>query len=388
MTKTLAALLMLILAWKSTVRAQTVRAQTVSAQTVSAQNVPADPVTQSITRLAQQAIDKGDCPGVVILAADSKAVRQCVVLGHQQSQPSVVPMRRDTVFDLASITKPVATATAIALLQQQGKLSDSDPVSKHLPEFTGHGKENITIKQCLLHTSGLTPDNALSDYSDDQQQNWANICRLPLRSEPGSKFAYSDVGFIVLGKLIERVSGMEHQAFAAQHLYQPLQMSDTQFNPPATLKARVAPTAPEGDHWIHGRVHDPRAFRMRGVAGHAGLFSTADDLVLLGRELIAASKGQGKVFDQKTVQRMFQPVKLDRGSRSGGWDHMSPYSSNRGSSLSDAAVGHGGFTGTVFWVDPKKDLIFVFLSSRMHPDGKGAVNRHAGQIVTVIGESW
>lgn len=373
MTKTLSSLLMLTLTWTCVANAQT---------------ESTDPVTRSITRLAQDAIERGDCPGVVILAADSKTVRHCVVLGNQQSQPHVVPMGRDTLFDLASITKPVATATAIALLQQQGKLSDSDPISKHLPEFTGQGKSQITVKQCLLHTSGLTPDNALSDYSDDQEQNWDNVCRLPLRSAPGSTFAYSDVGFIVLGKLIQRVSGMEQQAFVTQHLYQPLKMADTQFNPPAEFKTRIAPTAPAGESWIHGRVHDPRAFRMRGVAGHAGLFSTADDLVLLGRELIAASKGQGKVFEKATVQRMFQPVKLDRGSRSSGWDHSSPYSSNRGNSLSDAAVGHGGFTGTVLWIDPEKDLIYVFLSSRMHPDGKGAINRHAGKIATLIGDKW
>ncbi|QDV41930.1 D-alanyl-D-alanine-carboxypeptidase/endopeptidase AmpH precursor [Stieleria neptunia] len=341
-----------------------------------------------IEALIEAAIGDGDLPGAVVCVADGKQVRYLQTFGDRQMEPNVLPMTTDTVFDLASITKPVATATSIALLSQRGQIDLNAPVSIYLPEFTGHKKETITVAQCLLHVSGLMPDNALADYQDGPETAWRRICDLTLRSDPGTKFAYSDVGFIVLGKLVEKVSGQPLDVFAKENVFRAMGMQETTFNPPAQLKARAAPTEKQSDGWLRGQVHDPRASRLGGVAGHAGLFSTANDLVTFGQNLLAASHGNSSVLERETFDRMTAPHDVPagnpRGTRTLGWDHQSPYSSNRGTALSDSAFGHGGFTGTVLWIDPQKDLIFIFLSSRLHPDGKGSVNHLAGEIVTLV----
>lgn len=346
----------------------------------------------AIKQLVDQAIGEGDLPGAVVCCAGPGDVHYLETFGHRWVKPEPVALTKDTIFDLASISKAVSTATSVAMLYQD-KLIDADlPVKHYLPEFGGRGKDAITIKQCLLHTSGLTPDNALADYLDGPEVAWEKICGLGLRSEPGAKFAYSDVGFIVLGKLVERVSGMTLDRFATSRLFKPLAMSDTMYNPPETLRSRIAPTENQGDDWICGRVHDPRSFEMGGVAGHAGLFSSVDDLVKFGRELLAASRGESKLIRQATLDWMITPHPVpeqqSRGTRVMGWDHRSPYSRNRGEAFSERAFGHGGFTGTVLWIDPVKQLVYVFLSSRLYPDGKGAVNSLAGDIATVLGNRF
>lgn len=336
----------------------------------------------------EQAIEQGDLPGAVVCLADSKRIRYLKAIGNRWVEPRVVPMTTDTVFDLASITKPVATATSVAMLFQAGQIEYDARVSKYLPEFRGNDKEAITVRQCLLHTSGLIPDNALSDYSESDEETWQRICDLKLRNPPGAAFSYSDVGFIVLGKLVERVSQKPLDQFARERIFDAFGMSETGFNPAAVLQQRAAPTEKQNGQWLCGSVHDPRSAKMGGVAGHAGLFSTASDLVIYGQQLLSALRGQSDWVKQSTARMMTEPHQVPRGSRTYGWDHRSPYSSNRGTELSDAAFGHGGFTGTVLWIDPEQDLIFVFLSSRLHPDGKGSVNRLAGQIVSEVAPHW
>ncbi|MCO8122085.1 beta-lactamase family protein [Stieleria sp. TO1_6] len=341
-----------------------------------------------IQPLVEQAIESGELPGAVVCFADAKKIRYLKAFGDRQVEPSREPMTTDTVFDLASITKPVATATSVLLLSDQGKLDLQRPVADYMPEFGANEKQSITIEQCLLHTSGLIPDNALSDYDDGPEVAWQRICQLKPRSTPGSKFSYSDVGFIVLGKLVAQVSGTTLDQYASQNLYGPLNMQDTRFNPPSSLHQRIAATEKQGDGWLRGQVHDPRAARLDGVAGHAGLFSSASDLVTFAQNLMAAADDQSPVFSAAMFQQMTAPHTVPRGTRTLGWDHQSPYSSNRGEALSGAAFGHGGFTGTVLWIDPEKQLIFVFLSSRLHPDGVGSVNGLAGQIATLVGQQW
>lgn len=341
----------------------------------------------AIGPLIQESIQQGDLPGAVVCFADAKKILYLKAFGNRQVQPQQIAMTTDTVFDLASITKPVATATSIALLSQQGKIDLTAPVSKYLPEFTGHKKETITIEQCLLHTSGLIPDNSIADYQDGDAAAWQRICGLKLRNDPGTAFSYSDVGFIVLGKLVHQISQMPLDQFAKEQIFIPFGMMETTFNPRPALQQRAAPTEKQGDHWLRGQVHDPRASKLGGVAGHAGLFSTVDDLVIYAQNLLAAAKGESTVMEKQTFDRMTAPRKIPRGSRTLGWDNQSPYSSNRGDALSSAAFGHGGFTGTVLWIDPQKELIFIFLSSRLHPDGKGSVNKLAGKIVTLVATS-
>ncbi len=161
-------------------------------------------------------------------------------------------------------------------------------------------------------------------------------------------------------------------------------MHETMFNPPADLRERAAATEQRDGQWMKGEVHDPRAYLLGGVAGHAGLFSTAGDLVKYGRAMLASKQPGGALLSAQTFQLMVTPRDIPRGKRTYGWDNSSPYSKNRGDNLSSAAFGHGGFTGTVLWIDPEKELIFIFLGSRLHPDGKGAVNGLAGQIASLI----
>jgi len=340
----------------------------------------------TIEDLVQEALDAGDMAGAVVVVASKDEVLYSAAFGNRQVEPTVEAMTLDTVFDLASLTKPIATATSIMILADQDKIKVEETLQKYLPEFCSEGKENITIEQLLLHTSGLIPDNSLKDYESGPEAAWKNICSLTLRSEPGEKFAYSDVNFIVLGKLVEVISGLSLDDFARDNIFMPLGMNETMFNPGHDLQARAAATERRGDVWLKGQVHDPRAALLQGVAGHAGLFSTVGDLVVYGQTLLRKGKyTDGRIMGAETFDRMTRPQAVSKGTRALGWDHRSAYSSNRGDRLSDSAFGHGGFTGTVLWVDPEKDRVFIFLSNRLHPDGKGSVNTLAGKIADVIG---
>ena len=184
-------------------------------------------------------------------------------------------MTTDTVFDMASLTKPIATATSVMILVERGKLRLDDPVAKYLPDFAQQGKDKITIEQLLTHQGGLLPDNAVKDYLDGPEKAWRRIDALKLQYTPGTKFVYTDVGFLVLGELVHRVSGQPVDEFARDNIFRPLGMSETGYLPAEELRQRAAPTEQRDRKWIQGEVHDPRAFHLGGVAGHAGLFSTA-----------------------------------------------------------------------------------------------------------------
>lgn len=343
-----------------------------------------DPCFAGVGVVVADAIAAGETPGAVVVFANRNDVLFAQAYGDRQVEPVREAMTLDTVFDLASITKPVATGMSVMKLVDAGKISVDDTVTKYLPAFGKHGKDKITIAQLLTHMGGLIPDNALSDYQDGQEKAWQRICDLKLRSQPDEKFAYTDVGFIVLGKLVQKVSGVPLDRFAKENLYAPLGMNDTTFNPPEAFRNRAAATERRGGKMIRGEVHDPRAYAMNGVAGHAGLFSTAGDLVRFGQMMLGSGKlGGTRILSDKTFATMIKPRDILRGTRAYGWDHQSPYSRNRGAAFSSSAIGHGGFTGTVFWVDPDQDLIFIFLATRLHPDGKGSVNALAGEIATM-----
>ena len=338
-----------------------------------------------IASLVEDAIAEGQTPGaVVVVAQKSDDVIYARAFGKRQVKPTAEPMTLDTVFDLASITKPVATAGSVMRLVDAGKIDVDAPVSNYLPEFSSHGKDEILVSDLLLHIGGLIPDNSIRDYQHGTADAWKRICDLKPIAARGKKFAYTDVGFIVLGKLVGRVSGKPLDEFAADEIFRPLKMDETTFNPGPELRQRAAATEQRDEKWIKGVVHDPRAYRLDGVAGHAGLFSTAADLVKFGRSLLRINSGRTDWISPATFRMMIQSRDVFRGSRTYGWDHRSPYSINRGESFSDRAFGHGGFTGTVLWIDPDKELVFIFLSTRLHPDGKGSVNRLAGQIATLI----
>ena len=323
-------------------------------------------------------------PGCVVLVGYRGQIVWLKSYGSRQVKPDVVPMTTDTVFDLASLTKPIATATSIMLLIEDGLVELDAPAAKYIPEFGNTGKEVITIRQLLVHQSGLLPDNSIKDYENGRADAFRRIHELDLLAEPGTRFMYSDVGFIVLGEIVERVSGKSLDAFARERIFKPLGMFETGFNPPAELKQRAAPTQERNGEWMRGEVHDPRAFRLGGIAGHAGLFSTAENLARYAQMLINKGVlGEARILKTETCQLMQTSQQVSSGVRTLGWDRRTGYSSNRGDLFSGSAFGHGGFTGTALWIDPAQEMFVIFLSNRVHPDGNGSVNTLAGRIGTI-----
>jgi CubicO group peptidase (beta-lactamase class C family) len=296
----------------------------------------------------------------------------------------VEPMTVDSVFDLASLTKPVATATGIMLLVERGELRLGSRIASVFPEFGEHGKDRLTVTQLLTHQGGLIADNALRDYQDGPQMAWERICGLKPVAEAGERFLYSDVGFIVLGKLVERICGASLDAFTRAEVFEPLGMSDTGYQPAAELCRRAVATEQRDGRWLKGEVHDPRAFALEGIAGHAGLFSTAEDLAVYAQMMLQDGEYRGvRILSPRAVQVMTRGVPVPSGVRGLGWDKQTGYSTNRGDLLTESAYGHGGFTGTSLWIDPDLDLFVIFLSTRLHPDGKGTINPLAGRIANI-----
>jgi uncharacterized protein YbbC (DUF1343 family)/CubicO group peptidase (beta-lactamase class C family) len=282
---------------------------------------------------------------------------------------------------MASLTKPVATATSIMILVERGQLRLSDKVAKFFPEFAAHGKEDVTVEHLLTHSSGLIPDNPIGDYDDGWDSAKPKICELKPLSAPGAAFKYSDVNFILLGKIVEAVAGMPQNEFVKKEIYDKLGMKDTGYVPSDELKARAEATEKRDDEWIKGEVHDPRAYAMDGVAGHAGLFSTAQDMAIFGQMMLQKGRyADAQVLSEATFEEMIRPRDVAGSRRALGWDNRTGYSRNRGELMSDQAIGHGGFTGTAMWIDPTLNLYVIFLGNRLHPDGKGEVNDLAGRI--------
>lgn len=342
------------------------------------------PRLSAIDRVVEEGLRYERMPGCVVLVGYRGRIVWLKSYGSRQVKPDVVPMTADTVFDLASLTKPIATATSIMLLIEDGLVALDAPATKYIPEFGNNGKEVITIRQLLTHQSGLLPDNSLKDYEDGREEAFRRIHELDLRAEPGTRFMYSDVGFIVLGEIVERVSGKTLDDFARERIFKPLGMLETGFNPDPTIRKRAAPTQQRNDEWMRGEVHDPRAYRLGGVAGHAGLFSTAENLARYAQMLVNGGKlGNAQILKPETCLLMRSSQEVSSGIRTLGWDRQTGYSSNRGDLFSPQAFGHGGFTGTAIWIDPAQEMFVIFLSNRVHPDGKGSVNSLAGRIGTL-----
>jgi uncharacterized protein YbbC (DUF1343 family)/CubicO group peptidase (beta-lactamase class C family) len=306
-------------------------------------------------------------------------------------------MTLDTIFDLASLTKVVATTTSAMLLIEQGKLRLSDRVSMYVPGFERYGKQDITIRHLMTHMSGLRPD---IDWSFDWQ-GYDKAIELAIEevpvAAPNERFIYSDINYFLLGHVIATISGTTLKAFAEANVFKPLGMSETMFLPPASLRPRIAPTekctplaypcnGPDGE-MLRGIVHDPTARRMGGVAGHAGLFSDAHDLAIFCRMLLGGGTTNGvRVLSTLTVAKMTSPAspRGERNERGLGWDLDSAYSANRGELFPLGSFGHTGFTGTSLWLDPTTGAYVIFLSNRVHPDGKGDVTPLRAKVATAV----
>jgi CubicO group peptidase (beta-lactamase class C family) len=342
-----------------------------------------------IDKVIDAALAEKKLPGCVVCIGRRGKIVLLKAYGDRSVEPDRTPMMTDTLFDLASLTKPIATATSVVLLVEQEKLTVDAPVATYWPEFAANGKEQVTIEQQLVHTSGLIPDNALADYADGPRRAFDRIANLKLQFAPGERFAYSDVGFLALGHLVERVSGENLHEFSRKRVFQPLGMKETGFLPAEELRRRAAPTEQRDGHWMIGEVHDPRAFALGGIAGHAGLFSTAEDLAIYASLMLGRGEfSDARVLRDDTWQRFVAPRSVPVppaavGLRTLGWDMRTGYSINRGEGMSSAAFGHGGFTGTGIWIDPERDLFIIFLSNRVHPHGKGNVNPLIGRIGTI-----
>ena len=328
-----------------------------------------------------RAVGEKKVPGAVVVVGRRGKIVLAKAFGRRSVEPTDEPMTRDTVFDMASLTKPVATATSAMVLLERGKFRLTDRVVTYLPEMNGNGKDAITIEQLLRHRSGLIPDDPISDYAEGPEVAWRKIGELSPVTMPGERFSYSDVGFLVLGRLVEKASGRSLDEFARATLFEPLGMADTGFRPIGaspdrpTPASRVAPTERDGGRMLRGVVHDPRSRALGGVAGHAGLFSTADDLAVFAQMLLDGGKGpDGKrVLSPLTVRAMADPGSTPEGQRRGlGWDVETSYSGPRGSLFGPTSFGHTGFTGTSLWIDPETETFVILLTSRLHPDGKGA----------------
>lgn len=340
---------------------------------------------ERLVPMIEAAVERRQMPGCVVAIGRHGRLAWLRAFGQKRLLPAPEPMTVDTVFDLASLTKPIATGTSVMILVERGQLRLRDKVSEHIEGFAEGGKEAITVEQLMTHQSGLIADNDLTDYAQGPAEAWQRIVRAPVAHEPSTKFVYSDVGFIVLGELIRKASGQDVDAFSRAHVFQPLGMSETGFQPSEPLRQRAAPTEQRDGTWIQGEVHDPRAYRLGGIAGHAGLFSTARDLAIYAQMMLQRGQYQGRqILSFPAVARMTTAVPIANALRSPSWDKLSGYSSNRAELFTASAFGHGGFTGTVIWIDPELDLFFIFLSNRVHPDGKGNVNHLAGKLATMV----
>jgi uncharacterized protein YbbC (DUF1343 family) len=343
-----------------------------SSKTAAKATAPkADVQLGAVDSIINQAIAEGNIPGAVLVVGHNGKVVYRKAYGSRALEPRREPMTLDTIFDLASLTKVIATTTAVMQLVEQGKVRLNDPVAKYLPDFAQNGKDDITVRQLLTHYSGLAPDLDLETPWEGKNTAFQLAFVEPPETTPGSGFVYSDINFIMLGALVEKVSGETLDGYTERHIFVPLKMMHTRFLPPVAWRPKIAPTQyDEKDHMLRGVVHDPTARRMGGVAGHAGLFSTGDDLAKFAQALLDGGDG---ILSTVTVAKMTQPqtppsAPLLRGF---GWDIDSPFSSNRGDLLPVGSFGHTGFTGTSIWIDPTTQAYIILLTNSVHPRGKG-----------------
>jgi CubicO group peptidase (beta-lactamase class C family) len=355
-----------------------------------------EPATNSFVELdhvVEHHISKGNLHGAVILVGHQDAVVFEKAFGSRSVEPEIEAMTPETVFDLASLTKVVATTPSVMLLVQRGLLKLDDPASKYLPAFGKAGKRKVTVRQLLVHYSGLPADLRQTRRRRVTSKNaLSRIYQTRLVAPPGQRFIYSDLGFVVLGKIVEKVTGTSLDRFAKDNIFSPLEMASTGFVPRPETVANIAPTErlKEGG-MLRGQVHDPLASKLGGVAGDAGLFSTARDLARFCQMLLQRGSLDGiEVFRPETVALMTSPQSPDGkpNVRGFGWDIQSTYSSVKGSFFSPASYGHTGYTGTSLWIDPEMRTFLIILTNRVHPDGKGNVKELRAELANIVGRMF
>lgn len=336
-----------------------------------------------IDGIVEDAVRSGRIPGAVVVIGnkDKKIYRRA--FGYRSILPEKLPMTEDTIFDVASITKAVATTTAVMQLAEKGKLRLDDPVYKYWRAFKTNGKKHITIHHLLTHYSGLRPDIKMKPKWSGYKAALKKIVSDKPVFPPDSRFIYSDVNFAVLGEIVRKVSGMPLDSYCSKYIFKPLGMNNTGFNPPLSQRSHIAPTEYLKSELLQGKVHDPAARRMGGVAGHAGLFSTADDLAVFAKMLLNKGSFHGKrILRPDSIESMTLPQSpVEKKTLRGlGWDIDAPLVSNREDLPPVGAYGHLGYTGTAVWIDPVTEIYVIVLTNRVHPYGKGDVKELRARI--------
>jgi CubicO group peptidase (beta-lactamase class C family) len=308
-------------------------------------------------------------PGAYAVVGDRRGVLAEYGVGRIDWAADAPPPDAHTLWDVASLTKVVATTSAIAQLVEQGRVALDAPVQRYLPDWSGPGKARVRVRHLLTHSSGLPAWRPLYKEATDPASALALVMATPLDTAPGVRFVYSDLNAILLGRIVERVSGEALDAYVARHVFTPLAMGDTRFRPPPSELARIAPT--EFDPWrqrlVRGEPHDENAFALGGVAGHAGLFSSAADLARFARMYLNGGELDGRRVVRGDVLARFTRVQDPALSRRAlGWE--TPTGGNSaGHRMSARAFGHTGFTGTSLWMDPERDVFVVLLTNRVNP---------------------
>jgi uncharacterized protein YbbC (DUF1343 family) len=320
-----------------------------------------------IDGILNDAVHRNLAPGAVVIIGHKGKIVYRKAFGSRAVTPQREPMTVDTIFDMASLTKVLATTSSVMKLFEEGKIKLADPVAKYIPEFAQNGKQDVMVRDLLTHYSGLPPDLELKPYWTGLDEGYRRANAEKLMTPPGAEFRYSDINFIVLGELVQRLSGEPLDHYAAEHIFRPLGMEHTTYLPPAEWRDKIAPTEID-EHTgrlLRGTVHDPTARQMGGVAGHAGVFSTADDVAKFAQALL---DNDGKVWSPLTVEKMTTPQQARNQTdvRGLGWDIDTPFSTNRGELLPVGSFGHTGFTGTSLWIDPTTDTYIILLTNSVH----------------------
>ena len=353
-------------------------------------------VGMSSKRLAQldevieTSIAQEETPGAVVLVARQGRIVYRKSFGHRALIPHQEAMTLDTLFDVASLTKVLATATSILILVEEGKVSLTDRVSQYLPPFAQKGKDPITVVQLLTHYSGLRADLDL----DQPWEGYETAIELAFQekpiSPPGEQFIYSDINYIVLAEMVREVSGQTLNEFAAKRIFLPLGMTKTRFLPPPQVHDQIAPTDFRDGQLLRGVVHDPTTARMGGVAGHAGVFSTVEDTAIYAQMILNGGLYNGvRILSPLSVLQMTTPQSPVGATdwRGLGFDIRTPFSGPRGDLFPVGSVGHTGFTGTSLWIDPVSEVFVILFTNRVHPDGEGSVISLRKRVASVVAAS-
>jgi CubicO group peptidase (beta-lactamase class C family) len=357
----------------------------VPATELEARGLPLRRIQDTVAMVLTRALQDSAFPGAVAVVGTRSGILAHHAVGTLNGAGSPAADTR-TLWDLASLTKVIALTSAVMHLAQQGKVDVEAPVQRYLPEWQGPHKQRVLVRDLLTHSSGLPSWRPLYKEADTRDEAIRLVLNTPLDTLPGVRMVYSDLGAILLGLLVERVSGMPLDRYVARHVFEPLGMRETMYRPASGLRARIAPT--EYDPWrqrhVRGEVHDENAYRLGGISAHAGLFSTAIDLSRIARMYLGAGRLDGvQVLDSATIERFTRAPNRELSHRALGWETANGANSG-GRRMSPRAFGHTGFTGTSIWIDPGRDVFVILLSNRVNPTRE---NRRIASVRTALADA-